>query len=301
MKRWMKIVGIVAAALGLALTILVVVTVSISYKRIGRHWDVQPAAEVVPADEASAVEGGRLFRARGCAKCHGVDGSGVLILENPFLGTLWGANLTKGQGGVVANYKPGDWARSVRHGLKPDGYPIQVMDSKEYQYMSDRDLGLIVAYVQSLPPVDHTPPPLHITVLSHIWHGLGMLDVTTADAVDHKRDHSADPAPAASPQFGKHLLRLQCMGCHGEGLSGGKLDAAPGLPIPPNLTPDEATGLGKWTFEQFATVMRTGKRPDGRVLDKFMPWDTYAAMSDEELTAIWTFLRSQPPRPFGGR
>ena len=113
----------------------------------------------------------------------------------------------------------------------------------------------------------------------------------------------AIPTDAASLERGEHVAVAisKCMGCHGETLSGGKLSGAPGLPIPPNLTPDDETGLGKWTFAQFVTVMRTGTRPDGRVLNDFMPWDTYSAMSDDELTALWAALRAQPARKFGGR
>ncbi|MFZ5446761.1 MAG: c-type cytochrome [Myxococcota bacterium] len=300
MKRALKWLGLGLAVVVAVLAVIGVVAWNRAMAKVNRHWDVQPAAVAIPTDEASIKEGGRLFGARGCKKCHGDDGGGALILENAMLGTVYGPNLTRGKGSVTGNYTDADWVRTVRHGIKPDGYPTQVMDSKEYQYMIDSDLGQIIAFIKSMPPVDRQPPPLHITAFSYIWHGLEWLDVTTADQVDHSRK-PAEVKPSAEPEFGKYVLRLQCQGCHGETLSGGKLSGAPGLPIPPNLTPDDETGLGKWTFEQFATVMRTGKRPDGRVLDKFMPWDTYAAMSDDELTAIWTFLRSQPPRKFGGR
>ena len=300
MKRVLKWLGLV---LGVALVAALGVGV-VAYRRamekVEHRWDVQPAPVAIPTDEASIAEGGRLFGARGCRKCHGENASGALILDVAMLGTVYGPNLTSGKGGVTAGYSDVDWVRTVRHGIKPNGFPTQVMDSKEYQYMIDSDLGKIVAWLKSRPPVDAQPPPLRITAFSYVWHGLGWLDVTTADQVDHTRTPQVIE-PSAAPEFGKYVLRLQCQGCHGETLSGGKLSGAPGLPIPPNLTPDDATGLGRWTFEQFATVMRTGKRPDGRVLDSFMPWDTYAAMSDDELQAIWSYLRSQPPRPFGGR
>jgi mono/diheme cytochrome c family protein len=301
MKRVFKFVGVLVLVAVVVMGGVAAWAYSRAMGKVTRKWDVQPTAVKVPDDEASAKEGQRLFGARGCKKCHGEDAAGALILDVPLLGTVYGANLTKGQGSAVLNYTDVDWVRTVRHGIKPSGLPTEVMDSKEYQYLTDRDLGLILAFVRSTPPVDRQNPPLRITALAYIFHGLDWLDVTTADQVDHARKHEAEVEPSAAPEFGKYVLRLQCQGCHGETLSGGKLSGAPGLPIPPNLTPDDETGLGKWTFEQFATVMRTGKRPDGRVLDNFMPWDTYTAMSDEELTAIWTYLRAQPARKFGGR
>lgn len=301
MKRVLKWVAVAGLLVAMVLAVGGGIGWSKGVAKATRQWNVQPAPVAIPTDAASLAEGARLFAARGCKKCHGDDGGGVLVLELPGMGTAWGANLTQGQGSAVRAYSVVDWVRTIRHGVKPSGLPLQVMDSKEYQYLSDRDLGLILAAIRALPPVDRTIPPVDIKPLAYIWHGLGWLDVTTADQVDHARVHCEEPVPSAQPEFGRYVLRLQCQGCHGDTLSGGKLSGAPGLPIPPNLTPDDATGLGRWTFEQFATVMRTGQRPDGGVLDKFMPWDTYASMSDDELTAIWGYLRSQPARPFGGR
>ena len=300
MKRILKWAA-VAIVFGLTVTAVIAgVAYSRAMSRVNRKWELSPAPIKVPDDPESAKEGERLFAARGCKKCHGADAAGVLILDVPLMGTVYGANLTRGKGSAVANYTEVDWVRTVRHGVKPTGFPTQVMDSKEYQFITDRDLGLIVAYLRSVPPVDRQNPPFRITVLSYIFHGLGMLDVTSADQVDHERKND-EVAPSAAPEFGKYVLQLQCQQCHGEGLSGGKLSGAPGLAIPANLTPDDETGLGKWSYADFTTAMRTGKRPDGRVLDSLMPWDVYASMSDDELTAIWAQLRSLPPRKFGGR
>ncbi len=269
--------------------------------KANHHWAVQPAPVVVPTDEASIAEGTRLFSARGCKKCHGADAGGVLVLDLPLLGTMYGANLTRGEGSATRDYGPVDWVRTVRHGIKPSGLPLQVMDANEYQHLSDRDLGLIVAAIGAMPPVDRVNPPMRIQPLAYVFHGLGMLDVTSADRVDHARPHTEDPAASASADFGEYIVRLQCRECHGHQLSGGTLSGAPGLAVPLNLTPDDETGLGRWSYADFVTAMRTGKRPDGRTLDSLMPWDTYATLSDDELTAIWSYLRRQPARPFGGR
>jgi mono/diheme cytochrome c family protein len=301
MKKILKGAGTVTVVVLTLTAVIAGAAYARAMSRVNHKWDLSPAGMKVPDDPEAAKEGERLFGARGCKKCHGADAGGVLILDVPLMGTVYGANLTRGKGSAVANYTEADWVRTVRHGVKPSGYPTQVMDSKEYQFITDRDLGLIVAYLRTVPPVDRQNPPFRITTLSYIFHGLDMLDVTSADQVDHQRNNDTVPAPSAAPEFGQYVVRLQCMQCHGDGLSGGKLSGAPGLAIPANLTPDDETGLGKWTYEQFVTAMQTGKRPDGRVLDSLMPWDVYTSMSNEELTAIWTYLRSLPPRKFGGR
>ncbi len=63
-----------------------------------------------------------------------------------------------------------------------------------------------------------------------------------------------------------------------------------------NLTPDD-TGIGAWTFENFKTAIRKGKykgQEGGRDLLPPMPWQMYRNMNDEDLKAIFTYLKSLP-------
>jgi mono/diheme cytochrome c family protein len=63
-----------------------------------------------------------------------------------------------------------------------------------------------------------------------------------------------------------------------------------------NLTPDD-TGIGAWTFENFKTAIRKGKykgQEGGRNLLPPMPWDMYKNMTDDDLKAIFTYLKSLP-------
>lgn len=69
-----------------------------------------------------------------------------------------------------------------------------------------------------------------------------------------------------------------------------------GISYAANLTPDPATGLGGWTEELFIKTLRTGKHHGiGRQILPPMPWPNYAQMSDDELKAIFAYLRSLPP------
>jgi len=64
-----------------------------------------------------------------------------------------------------------------------------------------------------------------------------------------------------------------------------------------NLTPDE-TGLGNWTLENFDKALRHGKfkgLDNGRMILPPMPWPSYSHMSDEDLSYLWTYLRSIKP------
>jgi hypothetical protein len=73
---------------------------------------------------------------------------------------------------------------------------------------------------------------------------------------------------------------------------------APGVPPASNLTPARMPG---WSQVDFFTAMRHGRRPDGSMLHEIMPWTGYRDMTDEELQALWLYLRSVPPRAFGGK
>jgi mono/diheme cytochrome c family protein len=109
---------------------------------------------------------------------------------------------------------------------------------------------------------------------------------------------------------GAYLLRIAgCNDCHTPGhllgnpdftraYSGGDVGFfMPGLGyvFAPNLTPDPETGLGNWTEDQIVTALRTGVRPDGRVLLPIMPWPGLAALTDEDTYAMAAYLKSLAP------
>jgi mono/diheme cytochrome c family protein len=123
-------------------------------------------------------------------------------------------------------------------------------------------------------------------------------------------------AIAASPVTAQDKLRrgeylaaiMDCGGCHTPGALTGQPDTArhlggsgvgfqiPGAGIfyPPNLTPDE-TGLGGWSEKDIMTAVRTGVRPDGRVLVPVMPYHNYAKLTDADAGALTAYLKSLKP------
>jgi hypothetical protein len=70
--------------------------------------------------------------------------------------------------------------------------------------------------------------------------------------------------------------------------------------VPLNLTPHE-TGLKGWTYDDFMALLRSGKRKNGKPLDPFMPVLALKNLSELETRALWAYLQSVPPRPFGDR
>ena len=55
------------------------------------------------------------------------------------------------------------------------------------------------------------------------------------------------------------------------------------------------------TLEKFASMMRTGKRPDGALVDRAMPFETLKTLNDTDLAAIYAYLKTVAPKPAGSR
>jgi cytochrome c553 len=174
------------------------------------------------------------------------------------------------------------------------------MASDNYNLFSDADLGAIIAYVRSLPAIDTSLPGSQIRPVGRILFSIGQLRLQPATAIDRTAARLVSPPTGVTPEYGRYLADAAgCPGCHGPGLAGGKVPQAPPRSVPAaNITP---AGLGAWTDADFIRVMRTGARPDGRVLSTLMPWPYYAQLTDDELRAIWRFLQAIPPLETGTR
>ena len=69
-----------------------------------------------------------------------------------------------------------------------------------------------------------------------------------------------------------------------------------GVSFAANLTPDEVTGIGAWSEEAFIKTMRTGRHlGSGRKIQLPMPWDNFAKLTDDDLRAIFAYLKSLKP------
>ena len=244
-----------------------------------------------------ALERGKyLIQSRyGCGECHGSNFGGGTMVDNPAIGRILGPNLTGGKGSVTAGYSAADWDHIVRHGLKRAGTP-SLMPSQDFRRMSDQELSDIVVFIQSRPPVDSQVPPPTLGPVGKVLLATGKLPLS-ADLIDsHEQPHPRlPPRSGLTIEFGRHVAAT-CMGCHRDDLGGGPIIGGdPSWPPAANLTPGPQ-GLGEWTFAQFATAMREGKRPDGTALRAPMTNVVpYAQrMTQTELQALWSYLRSVP-------
>ena len=83
------------------------------------------------------------------------------------------------------------------------------------------------------------------------------------------------------------------------GAGGVEYRGAWGVAVSRNLTPDPSR-LAGWSDADIERAVRTGIRPDGTRLKPPMPYSSYATIGDRDMRALIAYLRSLPPRPFGG-
>ena len=187
-------------------------------------------------------------------------------------------------------------SRAIREGIGLDGRALfALMPYQEFRRIPDEDLAAIVVYLRSLPPVKNPLPKSTLPFpLSLIMRGV-------------PRPLSG---PVAAPDLstpekrGEYLLRTAaCHHCHtpmdAQGRFDMTLDMAGGNPFPSpqgtiaatNLTVDP-TGIANYDEATFVTVMKTGKFG---TLHAMMPWTAYSRMKDEDLKAIYAYLRTLKP------
>ena len=290
MRKALRIVRRVLVGL-LALVVLAVGTLYVwSTWRLRRHYEVPVVAVAIPTDAASIERGRHLAtNVALCSGCHGADFGGKMFLDaGAMVATLPAPNLTRGRGGVGATYTDTDWLRSVRHGVGPGGRALIVMPAGDFARFTAADVGAIIAYVKSRPPVDRDWPRAAVGPIGRAFLFANTGQLLPVVAVDH-----AAPPPGALPDDlvakGQHLVAMSgCRGCHTPELTGG---AGP-PPGSGNITP---VGLRGWTEQDFMAALRTGTAPGGRAIASSMP-RAYGGMTDEELRAIWAFLQTVPAK-----
>jgi mono/diheme cytochrome c family protein len=294
MKKIFKWIGIV---LGSLIGLIVVAGAAMYFMgnaRLNKTYDFPPSNIVIPTDEASIAYGKHRAESL-CEGCHGKDLSGI---ENWFnagpLGTVDSANLTSGEGGFGREATSDEeFVRAIRHGIDPEGKPLFMPAVISTSNLSDKDLGSIIAYVKSVPPVDHKTNGHNFKPLAKILLAAGKLGKLPVESVSHQNQITA-PERGVSAAYGEYMVTTNdCLICHGPNLNGGPFPDPTKTKISPNLTPGGE--LAAWTEEQFINTIRTGVTPSGHELDpSFMPWDAFRLFSDDELKAIFVYLQSVP-------
>ena len=300
-KRVLKVVGVLLVVMAAVFGLFVYVECSRFDASMAKVYDIPSPNVTRSTDPAVIARGKHLVESvAGCAiqgGCHGRDLGGGTPVEMGPLGTLCGPNIS-GDGVAVA-YSDGELARIIHHGVKKDGCTVRLMPIQDIAWLPDSDVHAIMSYVRSAPAAGRPNNPTNFKTLAKVLDRQDKIIVDVARRIDHTKQEVA-PAPAPTAEYGRFLARL-CSGCHGEHFSGGRIPGTPSsIPAPLNLTPD-ASGLAGWSFQDFDTLMKTGKRKSGRQLDAFMPVESWKNLDDTEMHALWAYLQTLPATPLGQR
>lgn len=283
---------------------------------------------VPPADIRVELTGERIARGKylfenlaDCDGCHsprdwdkfpgpvlpGRRGSGYEFpAELGLPGRVVSRNLTPDAMTGLGEWTDGEIIRAIREGVSRDGHAlIPFMPYPHYAGMGDEDVMSLVAYMRTLPPVRQQQPPTELAFPVKYLVNNVPRPVTGPVAVPPREDRV---------RYGGYLVNLaQCLTCHtvldkgvpvaGREFAGGEeFRIGDRLVRSPNITPDQDTGIGGWTEERFVAKFTGYKEMTYANAPKMtqanftiMPWLGLAHLSEEDLRAIYAYLRTVKP------
>lgn len=279
---------------------LVALLVASTYKS-DRIVPVQAAAVPYRTEPASVENGKYLFDSRGCGDCHGADGAGAKVIDDPGGFLVKAPNITLAAGSVTEKYAEADWVRAIRHGVKPSGRPLLIMPSEDYNRLTDGDLADLVAYVRQLPRKPGGEAVIRMPMVVQVIYALGILK-DAAEKIDHTLPPSTPVAAADTVEHGAYVANA-CIGCHGRFFAGGRIPGTPpDWPPAANLTPAHDGVMANYPdAEIFRRMIRTGVRPDGGKVSRYMPLNALRNMNDVDLDAVYRYLLTLQAVPTGTR
>jgi mono/diheme cytochrome c family protein len=282
-------------------------------------WLTTPAAADIHIERSTQrlIRGRIIYNLAHCDVCHstrdfdkfdgpvmpGHTGAGLVFPSRlvPH-GRISAPNITPDPVTGIGAWTDGEKVRAVRNGFARGGRKlIPVMPYEVFAHLSDDDVYSLVAFLDALPAVrNEVPDSLFDRDMQ--WRFRRAMFMSrlgpTINSVPEP-DHNSQVA------YGEYLVQIgQCAGCHGADFSGGNSfhESATTTVISSNLTPDMATGIGRWSEGDFLSRFTAYRRylVDGAptVPDEAqtpMPWLNFCQLDERELKAIFAFLRTSPP------
>lgn len=282
-------------ALVVTLCIVALVGLQLAERKRQRVIEVSVAAVPYSVDPGAVSRGRYLFETRGCANCHGVDGAGRVFENNSRGIRLAGPNLTPT--GVVAAYTERDWVRSIRHGVAPNGRPLRVMPSEDFNRFTDDDVAALVAYMRNLPPANGGSAIIELPWIANVAYGFGLFP-DAASRIDHSLPPARTVPEGITAEYGAYVASM-CVGCHGTDLAGGRIPSGPpDWPPAARLAPGEGSVMVRYPdAEALMRLFKTGTRPDGSKV-AVMSFESLAKFSETDVRALYLHLKNLPtPTP----
>ena len=311
MKRMRRIAAY--GALALALFLVIGISLTIGWRPfIGPR--TRPLVDRKFEPTAVRLERGRYLTqaVAGCMDCHSPHDwtqheapipSGMEFAGQDFSffkglpGHLVAPNLTPDAETGTGNWSDDTLARAIREGIGHDGRALfPMMPYQNFRSMPDEDLASVIVYLRSLPPVRNPLPQTEIIFPVKYL----IRSVPQPVAVPVGPPDRTDPV-----RRGADLVNIAaCGNCHtpqergqpipGMNFAGGWVMEGPwGRVASANITP-APSGIPHYDEATFVRTIRTGYA-GARKLSQIMPWHAFRNMTDEDLKAIFAYLRTLPP------
>jgi mono/diheme cytochrome c family protein len=221
-------------------------------------------------------------------------------------GTVVAANITPDRATGIGQWTDGEKIRAIREGIDKHGRVLfPMMPYASYRKMSDEDVEALVAYLNTLAPVNNL---LQETILNF---PVGLM----IKGVPQPAGKVPPPERSNRLAYGRYLVTIAgCGDCHtplkrgqpveNRAFAGGRVFASSaGTVVSANITPDTETGIGKWSEEFFLKKFYDYKDyvehgpPQVSSAKSFtlMPWLSLSQLPPEDLGAIYTFLKTIKP------
>ncbi|WP_425392070.1 c-type cytochrome [Ekhidna sp.] len=308
MKNAIKILGL---GLVVLITIGVIALVIINAQDLPSYET--ELVEFQRSDKAEAIERGQKLATMLCANCH-MDRStskltGQRMKDAPSeFGEIYAPNITQDKTYGIGEWTDGEIVRLLRTGIKRDGQYAPPYMAK-LPLMADEDIDAIISFLRSDHPMvvaENKPDtPTKPSLLTKVLSRLAFKPFPMPE--------KPIPMPDTNNalQLGEYLAHnLECFSCHSADFktnnylnptmspgyfAGGNqpLDLEGRVMLTPNLTPDEATGIGSWTKEQFTNAVKYGLKEGEPPLS--YPMLPYTQLTDYEVGAIYDYLMTIPP------
>ena len=279
--RLLRWIGLGLASLVAIGVVAYFVMYILSERILQRTYPLPAAAVSIPTDAAAIAEGRRLATVHGCyGDCHGKQGQGAVLFDQPIIGRVVAPNLTA----AVRKYSDTELVGIIRHGVRPGGRSMMVMPSEAFVFLTDEDLSRIIAFLKALPPIEGPDPAITLGPLGRIGVAVGQFK-TAAQLIAE-----IVPPPAASNSeaaHGRYLAQTICAHCHGTSLRGASN---------PDFTSPSLQVVAAYSAADFARLLKTGIALAGRTLPTMSPYARalLSHLSDAEIAALYSYLHALP-------
>ncbi|MEE9167476.1 MAG: c-type cytochrome [Candidatus Neomarinimicrobiota bacterium] len=232
----------------------------------------------------------------------GTEGAGGFVIEEAF-GMVQVPNITPH---ALGDWTDGELIQAITEGVNRERKPLfPIMPYDRLRYLDREDLSCIVAYIRTLKPIKNA-----VSGKKKLKFPLQYIERT----FPHPYDPLTRPDPSDVVAYGKYMTIISnCEVCHtptdkmgrpleGMYMAGGQEFLLPGgsVILTANVTPDQETGIGNRSKENFIGLFKAFQTPvevpeDKKHENTLMPWFAYTNMTEEDLGAIYEYLMTLEP------